>query len=160
MSGKKVVATNRKARHFYNITDTYEAGIVLEGLEVKSLREGQADLQDSFARPEPVVVQGSAKRWEIFLYNMHIAPYSFARAAGYESRRKRKLLLHRNEIRRLVGKVLEKNFMLIPLEVYFKKGKAKICLGVGKGKKLYYHREELRQRAIKVEVKREISNNF
>ncbi|MCH2463181.1 MAG: SsrA-binding protein SmpB, partial [Gemmatimonadetes bacterium] len=134
--GRKVVGRNRKARHEYEILDTYEAGMVLKGPEVKSLRAGQLAFRDAFAR-----VEGG----EIWLYNLHISPYEEANRANEEPDRVRKLLLHREEIRRLEIKTGEKGLTLIPLEVYFRKGNAKVLLGVGRGRRLYYKREKLKK---------------
>ena len=114
-SGRKVVATNRKARHEYEILDTYEAGLVLVGPEVKSLRDGKVGFQDAFAR-----VEGG----EAWIYNLHISPYEQANRHNVDPLRTRKLLLHRDEIRRLIGKVEEKGLTLIPVELYFTRGKA------------------------------------
>ncbi len=136
---EKTVATNKKARYLYDIEETYEAGLVLLGHEVKSLRMGRANLSDSFAR----VVNG-----EVFLYNMHISPYPFSREAAHsDPKRTRKLLLHKREIQRLAGKVAEKGYTLIPLRVYFNKdGWAKVELALAKGKKLYDRRETIKRR--------------
>jgi len=139
----KIVATNRTARHNYLILETYEAGMVLEGCEVKSLRAGGASLRDSFARFE---------RGEIYLDNCHISPYVHARNDGYNPTRKRKLLLHNAEIKKLLGKVSERRLTLIPLRIYFKAGKAKVELALARGKRLYDKREELKRRAARREV--------
>jgi SsrA-binding protein len=136
--GKKVVATNRKARHDYEILDTWEAGIVLKGPEVKSMRGGKVGFQDAFAR-----VSGN----EIWLHNLHIAPYEQANRYNEDPLRVRKLLLGRGEIRRLVGKVEEKGLTLIPLDLHFRRGFAKVTLGLARGRKLYDKREKLKQRA-------------
>ena len=136
--GKKVVATNRKARHDYEILDTWEAGIVLKGPEVKSLRGGKVGFQDSYAR-----VSGT----EIWLHNLHIAPYEQANRFNEDPLRVRKLLLGRGEIRRLVGKVEEKGLTLVPLDLHFRRGFAKVTLGLARGRKLYDKREKLKQRA-------------
>jgi SsrA-binding protein len=122
----KVVATNRRARHDYAIVDTYEAGLVLLGSEVKSLREGHIQLKDSYATIED---------GEAYLIGAHIAPYGYARDGGHEPERPRKLLLHKREIGRLAGTLAEKGLTLIPLQVYFKDGKAKVELAVAKGKR-------------------------
>ncbi|MBX6424065.1 SsrA-binding protein SmpB [Thermosulfurimonas sp. F29] len=143
---EKTVATNRKARFLYDIEETYEAGIVLTGPEVKSLRLGRANLADSFAR----VVNG-----EVFLYNMHISPYPFSREAALsDPRRTRKLLLHRREINRLAGKVAEKGYTLIPLRIYFKDGWAKVELALARGKKLHDRRETIKRREEERELRR------
>jgi len=146
--GRKVVGRNRKARHEYQILDTYEAGIVLKGPEVKSLRAGQLAFRDAFARVES---------GEIWLYNLHISPYEEANRANQEPDRVRKLLLHREEIRRLEIKTGEKGLTLIPLEIYFRKGNAKVLLGVGRGRRLYDKREKLKKQTQDMEAKRAMS---
>jgi len=145
----KIVATNRKAYHHYEILETLEAGIELTGSEVKSCRSGKADLRDSFAHID---------RNEIFAYNIYIAPYEQAGIAKFrvEPRKKRKLLLHRQEINRLIGQVSQKGFTLIPLELYFKNSWAKVKLGLAKRKKIYDKREILRQRDLEREMRREL----
>ncbi len=142
---RKVVARNRKARHEYEILETLEAGIELKGPEVKSLRAGQVSFQDAHAR-----VEGG----EVWLYNLHISPYEQANRFNVDPLRRRKLLLHRDEIRRLVGKVEEKGLTLIPLEVYFVRGYAKVALAVARGKKLHDKREALKRRQQELEAKR------
>ncbi len=144
---EKVICVNRKARHDYFIDETYEAGLVLKGSEVKSLREGKANLKDSYAR----VVRGEA-----FLHNAHISPYSAANQFNHEPTRTRKLLLHKQEIHRLSAKVAERGLTLIPLRLYFKQGKAKVELGVARGKKLYDKRETLRRKEAQREVERSL----
>jgi len=145
----KIAATNRRARFNYAILESLEAGIELKGAEVKSLRSGQAILADSYARAE-----GN----EIFLYNMHIPPYEFSSQSSPEPTRPRKLLLHRNQIRRLISEVAIKRLTLIPLKVYFKNGIAKVELGVAKSKKLYDKRDTIKQRESDRELKRRLSN--
>ena len=145
MSNIKVICQNRKARHDYFILDEYEAGMVLLGTEVKSLRLGRANLKDSYAK---------ARGGELFLYNMHIGNYPFAAYGNHEPLRPRKLLLHRQEIKRLLGKVTEKGQTLIPLQVYFKDGKAKVSLALAKGKRRYDKREAIREREEKRELDR------
>jgi len=140
---RKTLSTNRKARHEYEVLETFEAGIALLGTEVKSLRAGWANLQDSFA-----AVEGG----EVYLVNCHISPYPGASVFNHDPLRKRKLLLHREEIRRLIGKVQEKGLTLIPLSVYLKGGKVKVELALARGKKLYDRREDLKERAIQREV--------
>lgn len=146
--GRKVVGRNRKARHEYEILDTYEAGMVLKGPEVKSLRAGQVAFRDAFAR-----VEGG----EVWLYNLHISPYEEANRANEEPDRVRKLLLHREEIRRLEIKTGEKGLTLVPLEIYFRKGNAKVLLGVGRGRRLYDKREKLKKQTQDREAKRAMS---
>lgn len=133
----KIVTENRKAKHNYFIEDTYEAGMVLLGTEVKSLRLGRANLKDSYAR----IIKG-----EVFVHQMHIGVYPFAFYNNHNPLRKRKLLLHKYEIKKLYGKVNEKGFSLIPLKVYFQNGKAKLTLALAKGKRKYDKREAIRRR--------------
>ncbi|MDS1030643.1 SsrA-binding protein SmpB [Bacillota bacterium LX-D] len=131
----KVVSENRKARHEYFIEETYETGLSLTGTEVKSLRAGKANLQDSFARIE---------NNEVFIYNMHISPYEQGNRFNHDPKRTRKLLMHKSEIRRLIGKTKEKGLTLVPLKIYFNpRGKAKLELALAKGKKLYDKREAM-----------------
>lgn len=146
---EKVVCVNRKARHDYFIEETYEAGLVLLGSEVKSLREGKANLKDSYAR----ILKGEA-----FLLNAHVSPYPGANRFNHEPTRTRKLLLHRREIQRLTGKVNERGLTLIPLRLYFKQGKAKVELGLARGKKLYDKRETLRRKVARREVERSLKS--
>jgi SsrA-binding protein len=142
---ERVIATNRKARHEYSILETFEAGIALEGAEVKSLRQGRASLQESYA---------ALKNGEVWLLDMHISPYEQAADDSYEPTRKRKLLLHKKEIRRLVGKLAEKGLTLIPLRAYFKHGIAKVELALAKGKRAYDKREAIRRRDMQRELER------
>ncbi len=142
-AAKKVVATNRRARHDYEVIDTYEAGIVLVGSEVKSLRAGQANLKDAYA---------SIERGELWLDNLHIAPYKFASIGGHEPERRRKLLLHRREIDRIASLTAEKGLTLVPLAIYFRDGKAKIELALARGRRLYDKRETARRKAMTREV--------
>lgn len=146
----KVVAENRKARHDYIIEDKYEAGIVLAGTEVKSLRMGKANLKDSYAR---------IKNGEVFVYQMHIGAYPFAYFDNHDPLRPRKLLLHHYEIKKLYGKVNEKGYSLIPLRLYFKEGKAKLSLALARGKQSHDKREIIRRRDQKRELDRERKNN-
>jgi len=143
--GIKVVAQNRKARHDYFIEDSYEAGMVLKGTEVKALREGKVNLKDGYAR---------IKNGELFLIDVHISPYAFGNRLNHDPLRPRKLLMHGGEIHRLMGKVREKGFSLIPLSIYFSHGRAKVSLALAKGKKLYDKRETLKRRAMEKEVER------
>ncbi|MBW2011534.1 MAG: SsrA-binding protein SmpB, partial [Deltaproteobacteria bacterium] len=137
---KKIVAENRKARHDYYIEDQFEAGMVLVGTEVKSLRDGRANLKDSYAK---------IKNGEVFVYQMHIGPYPFAYHENHDPLRPRKLLLHKYEIKKLYSKVNEKGLSLIPLSVYFKNGKVKMIIGLAKGKRLYDKRETIKNRDAK-----------
>ena len=142
---KKIVAENRKARHNYFIEETLEAGLVLKGTEVKSLRQGRANLKDAYAR---------IKNGEVFVYQMHISPYPFAYYNNHDPLRPRKLLLHKREIKRLFGKVNEKGAALIPLRVYFKQGKAKLTLAITRGKRKYDKRDAIRRRDEQREAER------
>jgi SsrA-binding protein len=143
----KVVATNRKARRNYSIIDTFEAGMALVGSEVKSLREGRIDLKDSFAHIE---------HGELFLSGCYIGPYEFARDGGHDPERHRKLLLHRREIDRIAGQLAEKGLTLVPLQVYFKDGKAKVELGLAKGRSTVDKRESLKEREHQREMQRSL----
>lgn len=142
----KTVTENRKARYNYYIEDTYEAGMVLLGTEVKSLRLGRANLKDSYAK-----IRGG----EVFVYQMHIGPYPYANYENHDPLRRRKLLLHKHEIKKLYGKVNEMGFSLIPLKVYFKNGKAKMTLALARGKRKYDKRDTIRKRDEKRELERE-----
>jgi SsrA-binding protein len=139
----KVVCQNKKASHDYFIDEALEAGMVLLGPEVKSLRDGRANLVDGYAR---------IKNGEVFLYNMHITPYPYAHYLNLDPKRTRKLLFHKREIRRLIGKTKEKGYALIPLKVYFKESMAKIEIGLAKGKKLYDKRHALKEKELKREM--------
>jgi SsrA-binding protein len=140
-------ASNRKARFTYTILESLEAGIELKGTEVKSLRNGQASLADSFARNEG---------GDLFLYNMHIPPYAFGNRANVEPTRPRKLLLHRSQIRRLTEEVSLKKLTLVPLKVYFKNGIAKVELALAKPKKMYDKREDIKKRDSDRELRRRL----
>lgn len=144
-NGRQVVARNRKARHEYEILDTVEAGMELKGPEVKSLRAGEVAFQDAFARVE---------RGEVWLYSLHISPYEQANRANVDPVRARRLLLHKHEIRKLVGQVEEKGLTLIPLEIYFVRGYAKVLLAVAKGRKLHDKREVLKRKQQEREARR------
>jgi SsrA-binding protein len=145
------VIANKKARYQYEVVKSYEAGIVLKGSEVKSIRDGRVNFVDSFAQ---------IKRGEIFLYNLHIAPYPFDNSPGYNPRRERKLLFHKNEIEKLTGTSAQKGLTLIPLSIYFKKGRAKVEIGLAKGKRLYDKRRKLREKAVEQEVKRTLKDKL
>ncbi len=144
---ERLLADNRKAHHDYHILHTYEAGIVLLGTEVKSIREGRVNLRDSFAR-----VEGA----EVFIYNIHVSPYSHRGYADHEPTRRRKLLLHKSEIRKLIGKTVERGMTLVPVRMYLKNGRVKVVVGVAKGKKLYDKRETIRRREAERETRRAI----
>ena len=135
--GHKIIARNKRARHDYQIIDTWEAGIVLTGTEVKSLREGKANLTDSY---------GILNDGEVFLLNLHIPPYEQGNRFNHEPTRTRKLLMHRKEIRKLIGAVERQGLTLIPLEMYFKRGVAKVTLALGRGKKLHDKRADEKKR--------------
>lgn len=141
----KVIATNRKARHDYHILETYEAGMVLVGSEVKSLRDGKANLKDSYAQ---------VKNEELYLLQMHISPYDKASQFGHDPTRPRKLLMHKREIRRLLGKTVEKGLTLVPLRLYFKGGHAKIELALVTGKRKYDKRAAIAEREAKRALER------
>ncbi|WP_041831934.1 SsrA-binding protein SmpB [Actinoplanes sp. N902-109] len=143
--GRKVVASNRKARHDYAILDTYEAGMALTGTEVKSLRAGRASLVDAF---------GHENNGEIFLHGMHIPEYTQGTWTNHEPRRTRKLLLHRAEIAKMMGKLRDDGITLVPLQVYFENGYAKVELAVAKGKKSYDKRQDLAARDATKEINR------
>lgn len=147
--GIKILIDNRKARHDYHILDTYEAGIVLKGTEVKSIRAGKANLKDSYARVE---------KGELFLYNMHISPYEQGNRFNHEPKRTRRLLMHKHEINRLLGRTKEKGLSLVPLKLYFKNNKVKVELALAKGKKLHDKRRALAERDAKREMERARKN--
>ena len=142
---KKLVTDNRKARHNYHIETKYEAGMVLLGTEVKALRMGRAHLKDAYAK---------IKDGEVYLHQMHIGPYPFAYYGNHEPLRPRKLLLHKYEIKRLFGKVNEKGYSLVPLNVYFVNGKAKVTIALARGKRLHDKREAIKRRDEKRELER------
>ncbi len=148
---KKLIANNKKVFHDYFIEETYEAGIVLHGTEVKSLRMGKCSIKESFLRIE---------NGEMWIYGMHVSPYEKGNIFNKDPLRTRKLLLHRSEIMKLVGKVKEKGYTLVPIEVYFKDGKAKIEIGLAKGKKLYDKREDIAKKDMKREAEREFKQRF
>jgi SsrA-binding protein len=144
-AGEKIIAQNKTARLNYFIEDTYEAGIALVGTEVKALREGKANLKDSYAL---------VKDGEVFVHEIHISPYTFGNRENHDPLRVRKLLLHKGEIKRLYGKSRERGLALIPLKLYFKSGKVKIEIGVGRGKRLYDKRESLKVKEDRREMER------
>ena len=148
-SRRKVVARNRKARHEFQILETFEAGIELKGPEVKSLRAGNVSFQDAHAR---------VQRGELWLHSVHISPYEQANRSNVDPVRARRLLLHRHEIRRLVGKIKEKGLTIVPLEIYFARGYAKANLALARGKKLYDKREDLKRSQQDLEARRAIQS--
>ena len=143
--GRKIIVSNRKARHEYEVLQTVEAGLVLQGTEVKSLRDGRANVQDAFARFD---------RGELWLYNLHISPYDPGNRFNHDPLRPRKLLLHRREMLKLVGQVEQKGLTLVPLDLHFRRGIAKVTLAVVRGKKLHDKRQDLKERDAKREVER------
>ncbi len=147
-SGRKLVAQNRKARHDYMILDSYEAGVVLTGTEVKSLRAGRASLADAYA---------SITDGEVWLQGMHIPEYTEGTWTNHEPRRARKLLLHRDEINRLIGKTRESGLTLVPLQLYFRDGKVKIEIALARGKRSYDKRQDLARRDADREISRAMS---
>lgn len=147
----KTIATNRKARHDYFIDDSFEAGLVLSGTEIKSIRGGRVNLRDSFAM---------IKEGELWLMNTHIAPYDHGAYANHEPRRPRKLLMHRREINRIAGKLLEKGFTLVPLRIYLKDNLAKVELGLARGKKQYDKRATLREKETRREIDRVVARRW
>lgn len=138
------VAENRKAFHDYHLLETFEAGVALLGTEVKAIREGRVNLRDSFAKVED---------GEIFLYNVNISPYSHRGYAEHEPLRRRKLLLHRDEIRKLIGKTIERGMTLVPVRMYFKNGRVKVAISLAKGKKDYDKRETIKRREVDRETR-------
>lgn len=146
---EKTFVTNRKARHDYHVLETYEAGIALAGSEVKSIRAGQVNFKDSYAH---------VRRGEVILENVHISPYEPASRFNHEPERPRKLLLHKREIRKLIGKVEEKGKTLVPLRMYLKKGRVKIELALAEGKKDYDKRQDIAKRDMEREMRREYKN--
>jgi SsrA-binding protein len=143
------IAENRKAFHDFHLLETFEAGIVLLGTEVKSIREGRVNLRDSFARVED---------GEVFLYNVNISPYSHRGYADHEPLRRRKLLLNRDEIRKLIGKTVEKGMTLVPVRLYYKKGRVKVAVSLAKGKKEYDKRETIKRREVDRETRAAIKS--
>lgn len=147
----KVLATNRKARHEYFIENTIEAGIALKGTEVKSVRNGKCNIKDSFAMVE---------NGEVYLYNMHISPYEQGNIYNQDPLRKRKLLLHKREIRRLDGYLKQKGYTLIPIRIYLKKGLVKVELSIAKGKKLYDKRETIAKKEAERKIERQLKERY
>jgi SsrA-binding protein len=143
------IAENRKAHHDFHLLETFEAGLVLLGTEVKAIREGRVNLRDSYARVEA---------GEIFLYNVNISAYSHRGYADHEPLRRRKLLLHREEIRKLIGKTVEKGMTLVPVRLYYKNGRVKVAISLAKGKKDYDKRETIKRREADRETRAAIKN--
>jgi SsrA-binding protein len=148
--GIKIVSDNRQARFRYEIIETYEAGIELKGTEVKSIRQGKANLRDGYAL---------VRNGEVWMLNVHVSPYETASEYfNHDPRRTRRLLLHRQEIRKLIGKVEEKGLTLVPLKMYMKKGRVKVTIGLGRGKKLFDKRESIKEKDAKREMARMMKN--
>ena len=143
--GIEIIARNKRARHDYEIIETWEAGIVLQGTEVKALREGRANLTDAY---------GIVRDGEVFLLNLHIGAYGLGNQFNHEATRTRKLLLHRREIRRLIGAVERKGLTLVPLDLHFSRGKVKVRLALGRGKQAHDKREDLKRKAADREIAR------
>jgi SsrA-binding protein len=141
---QRVVADNRKARHDYHILETYEAGVALLGTEVKAIREGRVNLRDSYARTDG---------GEVWMINVHISHYSHRGYADHVETRQRKLLLHRHEIRKLIGRTAEKGLTLVPLQMYFKNGRIKVLVGLARGKQAHDKRETIRRREVDRETR-------
>ncbi|EIR8303367.1 SsrA-binding protein SmpB [Listeria monocytogenes] len=141
----KLVAQNKKARHDYAIEETFEAGIVLQGTEIKSVRNARVNLKDSYARID---------KGEIFLHNMHISPYEQGNRYNHDLLRTRKLLLHKKQISRLIGETKESGYSIVPLKMYIKDGYAKVLIGVARGKKKYDKRQDLKQKEAKRDIER------
>ncbi|WP_075572668.1 SsrA-binding protein SmpB [Colibacter massiliensis] len=148
-NGVKYITDNRKARHDYFIHDTYEAGLALTGTEVKSLRRGKVNLKDSFCRID---------KGEAYIVGMHISPYEQGNRFNVDPVRTRKLLLHKEEIRKLIGATKEKGYTFIPLNLYFKKGRVKVTVALASGKKLYDKRQELAEKEAKRDIERRMKN--
>lgn len=146
---RKLVANNKKAFHDYFIDETYEAGVALHGTEVKSLRMGKCSIKESFIRIE---------NGEVFVYGMHVSPYEKGNIFNKDPLRVKKLLLHKYEINKLAGRVAEKGYTLVPLQVYFKEGKVKVEIGLARGKKLYDKREDIAKKDAKREIEREFKD--
>lgn len=145
VDGRKIVATNRRARHDYDVVDRWECGIVLTGSEVKSLRDGQVQIKDAY---------GEVRDGELWLERLHIAPYQFAREGGHDPERRRKLLAHRREIIQMAAQVAEQGLTLIPMQIYFSKGIAKVELALAKGRRTYDKRQAIRRREEQREMDR------
>lgn len=140
----RILAENRKAAHDYHLIETYEAGLVLLGTEVKAIREGRANLRDSYARVED---------GEVWAYNLHVSPYSHRGYADHDPKRRRKLLLHKQEIRRLLGRTVERGMTLVPLRLYLKNGRVKLAVALAKGKKTRDKRETIKRREAEREAR-------
>lgn len=144
----KLIAQNKKARHDYAVEETYEAGLVLQGTEIKAIRGGRVNLKDSFAR---------VQNGEIFIHNMHISPYEQGNRFNHEPLRTRKLLLHRKQINKLIGDSKEAGYSIVPLKLYIKNGVAKLLIGLARGKKKYDKREDLKRKEANRSIQRELA---
>ncbi|MBC8445891.1 MAG: SsrA-binding protein SmpB [Chloroflexi bacterium] len=151
MSGFKVVATNRKAAHDFNLEDRYEAGLVLKGTEIKSVRAGRVNLSDGYAQPQD---------GELWLFNVHIAPYDPSGRYSHEPRRPRKLLLHRREINRLISRVQERGYTIVPLRLYLKDGRAKVEIALARGKRKYDKRQAIAKQDAQREIERALKERY
>lgn len=151
MSGFKVVATNRKAAHDFNLEDRYEAGLVLKGTEIKSIRAGRVNLSDGYAQPQD---------GELWLFNVHIASYDPSGRYGHEPRRPRKLLLHRREINRLISHVQERGYTIVPLRLYLKDGRAKVEIALARGKRKYDKRQAIAKQDAQREIERALKERY
>ena len=150
-SGKKVLASNRKARHEYFIEESYEAGIVLKGTEVKSIRQGKVNIKESYA---------SIEDGEVFINNLHISPYEQGNIHNVDPIRKRKLLLHKSQIRKLASETIKKGFTLVPLTLYIKDGKVKVQIAIARGKKLYDKRETIAKKDAERRMKQHSTDKY
>lgn len=148
---EKIIAKNPTARHNYTITDTFEAGIVLTGTEIKSIRNGKVNLKDTYV---------NIKNAEVFVYGMHISPYEFGNIYNKDPLRTRKLLLNRREINKLIGMINQKGVSLVPISMYFKGNKVKLEIGIGKGKKLFDKRDDIAKKDAERRIDRALKNNY
>ena len=148
---EKFIAKNPTARHNYTIDDTFEAGIVLTGTEIKSIRNGKVNIKDTYV---------NIKNGEVFIFGMHISPYEFGNIYNKDPLRTRKLLLNRREINKLIGMINQKGISLVPISMYFKGSKVKLEIGIGKGKKLYDKREDMAKKDAKRNIERALKNNY
>ncbi|MFG6148078.1 SsrA-binding protein SmpB [Halobacillus sp. B23F22_1] len=147
----KTIAQNKKANHDYFVEETFEAGLVLQGTEIKAIRAGRVNLKESFAR---------INKGEVYIHNMHISHYEQGNIYNHEPTRSRKLLLHRKQINQLIGATQQKGYALVPLKLYIKNGVAKLLIGLGRGKKKYDKREDLKQKQVKREIDRAIKESL
>lgn len=148
---EKLIAKNPTARHNYTITDTFEAGIVLTGTEIKSIRNGKVNIKDTYV---------NIKNGEVFIFGMHISPYEFGNIYNKDPLRTRKLLLNRREINKLIGMINQKSISLVPISMYFKGSKVKLEIGIGKGKKLFDKRDDMAKKDAERNIARALKNNY